>query len=132
MKINNESEGWAAIQGKRILVVDDNVPYLDAAKFLIEAGDAIVSSARNGKEAIDLLRQESFDCVLMDIQMPVMDGIEAIRQIRADPAIAHVRVVAMTGNVERYTREKCISAGMDDFISKPFRIQDLCDKLGEP
>lgn len=115
----------------RILLVDDNGPYLDAARFLIETGDAIVSSASNGKEAIDLLHKERFDCVLMDIQMPVMDGIEAVRRIRADPAIAHVKVIAMTGNVENYSREKCISAGMDDFITKPFRMQDLYDKLSK-
>ncbi len=68
--INVESEAWGAIRGMRILLVDDNVSYLNAAKFLIETGDAIVSSASNGKEAIEILRQEHFDCVLMDIQMP--------------------------------------------------------------
>ncbi len=58
-----------------------------------------------------------------------MDGIEAIKRIRADRAIAPVRVIAMTGNGENYTKEKCIAAGMDDFLAKPFRMHDLCVKL---
>jgi CheY-like chemotaxis protein len=72
-------------------------------------------------EALELLRQTAFDCVLMDVQMPLMDGLEATRRIRADPRLADMRVLAMTATATSEDRVRCIEAGMDDFISKPIQ-----------
>jgi len=80
-----------------------------------------VCLAANGMEALELLRQTAFDCVLMDVQMPLMDGLEATRRIRADPRLADMRVLAMTATATSEDRVRCIEAGMDDFISKPIQ-----------
>lgn len=121
----NESGVLGKIKGAHILLVDDNAFNLEVAvDFLLGAG-AVVTTGRNGKEAIELLHQQRFDCVLMDVQMPVMDGVEAVRQIRKDPAINSVRVIAMTANASREDRERYLSAGMDDVIVKPFKYQTL-------
>ena len=85
---------------------------------------ASVSVANNGQEAIDLLLQQRFDCVLMDVQMPVMDGLEATRQIRSHPALADTHIIGLSANVGKEDQERCFAAGMDNFISKPF-VPDL-------
>jgi len=109
------------INGAHILLAEDN-PFNQqvAVEFLKSAG-ATVCVASNGKEALDLLSRERFDCVLMDIQMPEMDGLEATRIIRADPDMAETPVIGITANVASEDRESCYAAGMDDFIGKPFK-----------
>ena len=109
------------INGAHILLAEDN-PFNQqvAVEFLKSAG-ATVCVANNGKEALDLLSRERFDCVLMDIQMPEMDGLEATRIIRADPDMAGMPVIGITANVANEDRERCFAAGMDDFIGKPFK-----------
>ena len=125
----HEQSAMAAIHGVRILLADDSLFNQQvASEFLKDAG-AIVSVADNGKEAIDLLLQQHFDCVLMDMQMPVMDGIEATRLIRANAALAGMPVIAMTANVSNEDRERCLAAGMDDFVSKPFKPHALYTTL---
>lgn len=111
----------AAINGAHILLAEDN-PFNQqvTVEFLQDAG-ATVCVASNGKEALDLLYHEHFDCVLMDIQMPEMDGLEATRIIRADPDMAGIPVIAITANATNEDREHCLAAGMDDFIGKPFK-----------
>ncbi len=127
----NDSGVIRKIQGARILLVDDNAFNLDVATdFLLSAG-AVVTTACNGEEAMDLLHQQRFDCVLMDVQMPVMDGIEAVKQIRRDPAIDDVRVIAMTANALREDKARYLSAGMDDVIIKPFKYQTLFTTLAK-
>ncbi|MDD1625128.1 MAG: response regulator, partial [Methylococcaceae bacterium] len=76
--------------------------------------------AQNGEEVLYRLRQKRFDCVLLDIQMPIMDGFKTISLIRADSALAGMPVIAMTANASKEERERCLAAGMDDFIGKPF------------
>ncbi|MDI1261416.1 response regulator [Aquabacterium sp.] len=107
------------ICGSHILVVDDNPFNRQIASELLEARGARMSVANDGQEALDLMHQRSFDCVLMDMQMPVMDGLKATRQIRATAELAATRVIAMTANARDEDRHKCIEAGMDDFITKP-------------
>ncbi len=107
------------IRDSTILVVDDNPFNQQVAQVLLAARGARVSVANHGQEALELLRQQRFDCVLMDVQMPVMDGLQATRQIRATAGLAATRVIAMTANAGDEDRRKCIEAGMDDFITKP-------------
>ncbi len=134
--VNNEkntaSRRAHRIRGMRILLVDDNATYLQATKFVIEHDGGIVGIARTGEEAITLLRQQPYDCVLMDVSMPGMSGIETTTRIRADRDIAPVRVIGVTGHSDARAREKCLSAGMDDVIVKPFELDALYALLAPP
>jgi len=109
-----------AIRGAQILLAEDNVFNQEVACEMLEQAGAKVTVADNGKEALECLHKARFDCVLMDMQMPEMDGLEATRLIRADPALADLRIIALTANIMRTDRERCSAAGMDDFITKPF------------
>ena len=111
--------------GLRILVAEDNAFNQIVTTAMLENVGAIVRVASDGLEALDLLRSEPFDCVLMDVQMPRMDGLEATRQIRADPTLARTRVIAMTANAWDEDRDQCLAAGMDDFVTKPVDPQLL-------
>ena len=118
----------------RILVVDDNSINLKVALKMLNVYGLNTGTATNGQEAIKMLSTKSFDLVLMDIQMPVMDGYEATARIR-DPRSsvrAHdVPIIAMTANAMKGDREKCLQAGMEDYISKPIdpnELQSLLDK----
>ncbi len=85
--------------------------------------------AMNGVEVLDAFKTKSYDLILMDVQMPEMDGLEATRQIRViekDTGSSNkIKIVAMTANAMQEDREKCLLIGMDDFISKPVRMEDL-------
>ncbi len=107
------------LNGAYILLVEDNVFSQQVGQELLEQVHATVVVANNGKEAIDLMLKQRFDVVLMDVQMPVMDGFEATRMIRADPRLRSAVVIAMTANAGRDDRTRCLEAGMDEFVTKP-------------
>ncbi|WP_342119787.1 response regulator [Pseudoduganella sp. OTU4001] len=111
----------AALQAARILLVEDNDFNQQIAQEMLEQMGATVSIANNGVEALALLEQTAFDCVLMDLHMPQMDGLEATRRIRANPQLAQIPVLAMTATATTEARMRCIDAGMNDFISKPIQ-----------
>ncbi|MDO8293866.1 MAG: PAS domain S-box protein [Gallionella sp.] len=111
----------ALISGAYILLVENNLFNQQVATEFIQNAGATVCIVQNGEEAIDLLIDDHFDCVLMDIQMPVMDGFETTRLIRANPALAGIPVIAMTASASGEDRERCLAAGMNDFIGKPFK-----------
>ncbi len=111
--------------GLRILVAEDNAFNQIVTTAMLENVGAVVRVASDGLEALALLQGEPFDCVLMDVQMPVMDGLETTRRIRADPALARTRVIAMTANAWDEDRDQCLAAGMDDFVTKPVDPQLL-------
>ncbi|RFC33442.1 MAG: PAS domain S-box-containing protein [Candidatus Nitrotoga sp. SPKER] len=119
------------IKGSCILLVEDNLFNQQVAQELLEEAGAAVVIANNGKEALDLLIKKHFDCVLMDMQMPVMDGLEATRQIRANPKLVATRIIAMTANAGRENWTLCSNAGMDDFITKPIQFQLLLTTLAK-
>jgi PAS domain S-box-containing protein len=111
----------------RILLVEDNRINQIVAKTLLEQRGHTVSVAEHGAQALELLEKGTFDLVLMDCQMPVMDGFEATRRLRAhqDWPMHRVPVVALTANAMEGDRETCLAAGMDDYLSKPFNAADL-------
>jgi two-component system, sensor histidine kinase and response regulator len=113
----------------RILLAEDNLVNQKLAVRLLEKRGHAVVVAGNGHEALAALEQQSFDVVLMDVQMPEMDGLEATAAIRARERIAggHVRIVAMTAGAMKGDRERCLEAGMDNYVSKPLRPTDLFD-----
>ena len=109
----------ASLRGKHVLVADDNEFNLDVARGLLQDIGVRVATAENGSLAVDAIRSTAFDCVLMDMQMPVMDGLLATRTIRGDPAIAHMVVIAMTANAGQEDLNRCLQAGMDEVLTKP-------------
>ena len=119
----------STFRGARILVVEDNRFNQQVVTELLGAVGAKVCIANHGQEALELLRATRFDCVLMDVQMPVMDGMEATRRIRADPALAGLWVIAMTANASREDQERSLAAGMDHFITKPILPERLYAEL---
>jgi len=122
-------ENLAAIKGLSILLVEDNVINREiASKLLINAGFK-VDVAENGQKSIEMLDKHVYDIVLMDMQMPVMDGIMATREIRNDARFKDLPIVAMTANVMEADIEKCREAGMWDHIGKPFDLAELFGKL---
>ncbi|MBI5657992.1 MAG: response regulator [Nitrosomonadales bacterium] len=124
-------DAMAALDGRRILLAEDNPFNQQVAREFLEDGGATVHVAQNGQEALELLRREPFDCILMDMRMPEMDGLETTRQIRADPALAGARIIAMTANASGDDRERCLAAGMDDFIGKPFQPDNFYATLAK-
>jgi two-component system sensor histidine kinase/response regulator len=108
-----------------VLLVEDNLFNQQVGQELLEQAGAIVTIANNGQEAIAWLLQAHFDCVLMDVQMPVMDGLEATRQIRANPALSSTWVIGLTANAGKEDQARCFKAGMNDFMSKPIDPDQL-------
>ncbi len=112
---------------RHILIVEDNVVNQKVAAALLRRGGYRYQVVANGKEALEALEKSSFDLVLMDVQMPVMDGYEATRLIRGDPRWLGLPVVAMTAHALDGDRERCLGAGMDDYIAKPVRSKQLLE-----
>jgi signal transduction histidine kinase/CheY-like chemotaxis protein len=113
----------------RILVAEDNVVNVKLALKLLERMGYAAEVAGNGFEVLDRLERTPYDVVLMDVQMPEMDGLEATRRLRARWPDRPLRVVAMTANAMEGDREMCLAAGMDDYLSKPIRPEALADAL---
>ncbi len=109
----------------RILVVEDNVVNQKVATKILRRAGYACDIARNGREAIDRLAASRYDIVFMDCQMPVMDGFEATAHIRAKDAEGRVPIVAMTANAMPEDRQRCLDAGMDDYITKPVQPDTL-------
>ncbi len=108
------------LEGAHILLVEDNEINQMVARELLEKAGVRVTISGNGADAIVQLSEEKFDGVLMDLQMPVMDGLTATREIRKNPKFAQLPIIAMTANVMTRDREHCVAAGMNDYIAKPF------------
>ncbi|MEI7724502.1 MAG: response regulator [Bacteroidota bacterium] len=107
------------LTGKTILVVDDDIKNVFVLSAALEQHGAKVIDAQNGQAALDLLGEKGVDLVLMDIMMPVMDGYTAITKIRENSQLKHLPVIALTAKALKEDREKCISAGADDYLAKP-------------
>jgi CheY-like chemotaxis protein len=120
----------AARHPLRILLAEDNVVNQKLAlRFLTQMGYR-ADLAANGVEAVESVARQTYDVVLMDVQMPEMDGLEASRRIHAQlPAAKRPRIVAMTANAMQGDRDMCLAAGMDDYITKPIRVEHLVEAL---
>jgi GAF domain-containing protein/DNA-binding response OmpR family regulator len=114
----------------RILLAEDTVVNQKLAMRLLQQMGYRADLAANGIEAVESVVRQTYDVVLMDVQMPEMDGLEASRRITAQwPADKRPRIVAMTANAMQGDREKCLAAGMDDYITKPIRVDELVEAL---
>ncbi len=113
------------LAGARILLVEDNAFNQELALDVLNRAGIVASVASNGQEALDMLAEQRFDGVLMDCQMPVMDGYAATRALRQQPQWRELPVIAMTANAMVGDRDKALAAGMNDHIAKPIKVQDV-------
>jgi CheY-like chemotaxis protein len=113
----------------RILLAEDNAVNQKLALRILEQMTYRADVASNGIEAVESIERQVYDVILMDIQMPEMDGLDATREIRKLINVTQPHIIAMTANAMEGDREMCIAAGMDDYISKPIRVNELVDAL---
>jgi CheY-like chemotaxis protein/HPt (histidine-containing phosphotransfer) domain-containing protein len=122
---NTGSEDWQIATGTRVLLVEDNALNQQVATELLQLRGCSVDVVANGLQALERLRQERYALVFMDMQMPVLDGLSATRQLRQLPGLGQLPVIAMTANAMVRDRDACLAAGMNDFLSKPFEPDAL-------
>ncbi len=130
LKKISRSEAAAKLSGARILLVEDNEFNQEVARDLLENAHMEVDIATNGKEALNML-DDKYDCVLMDIQMPVMDGYEATRTLRQNKRFKNLPIIAMTANAMVGDQEKCLAAGMNAYISKPIKVMEMFSTMAQ-
>ena len=125
----NTSKGNESLENVSILCVEDNSTNQYLILEIVKSWGCNVEIAENGKAAVEKLAQKDFDLILMDIQMPILDGYETTDKIRKELHNEKIPIIAMTAHAMRGEREKCISYGMNDYISKPFDPDDLRTKI---
>jgi signal transduction histidine kinase/CheY-like chemotaxis protein len=113
------------LPGKKVLIVDDDMRNIFALSTVLEEQDMIVVSTDNGPDAVKILQSRDIDIVLMDIMMPVMDGMETMREIRKIPHLKSLPIIAVTAKAMKGDREKCIEAGAWDYLSKPVDTEQM-------
>jgi CheY-like chemotaxis protein len=119
-------EREAVFEGRRVLIVEDDVRNIFALTSVLEPRGAKIEIARNGREAVEHLRDKpGVDLVLMDLMMPEMDGLEAMRKIRERRELARLPIIALTAMAMAYDRENCLAAGANDYIAKPVDVDKL-------
>lgn len=131
LEAREEKQSNRRLAGIRVLLVDDNDLGREIAAEMLQRAGAVVSEAIDGQQVVDMVAAEAslYDVVLMDVRMPKMDGLEATRQIRALPHGRNLPILAMTANALTSERQECLAAGMNDFIRKPFDIDNLIARI---
>ena len=122
-------EALTKLRGSRVLLVEDNEINQELAVELLNEAGIEVTVANHGKEALDILQENEFDAVLMDVNMPVMDGYVATQKIREQKRFHDLPIIATTANALAGDREKCLDAGMDDYLPKPLNIRQMLETL---
>jgi two-component system, cell cycle response regulator DivK len=114
---------------KVILIVEDDPLNMKLFRDLLQVNGYATFEAKNGKQGVEMAREKQPDLIIMDIQMPVMDGLEATRILKSDPVAAGIPIIALTSAAMAGDREKTIQAGCDGFMSKPIDIHDFLEKV---
>ena len=117
--------------GRVILIVEDDPRNLKLIRDLLQIRGYTTLEATDGKQGVDMARAKMPDLILMDIQMPVMDGFEATSTLKADPITKSITIVALTAFAMQGDREKCIEAGFNDYITKPLDTRTFMTKIKE-
>jgi two-component system cell cycle response regulator DivK len=115
---------------KTVLVVEDNALNMKLARSVLSRAGYAVFEAVNAEEGLSLAREHQPAVVLMDIHLPGMDGITAVRKLRADPVTSGAKVLAITASAMKGDKERILAADFDGYVSKPFRLQELLDAVG--
>ena len=123
------AQAMRPIHGAHVLLAEDDLVNQQVATAFLEMAGLSVTVARNGLEAVDSIKREHFDAVLMDMQMPEMDGLHATRAIRLLPEGAHLPIIAMTAAAMDEDKQACLAAGMDAHVSKPIDPKELVRTL---
>lgn len=118
------------LNGRKILIVDDNEMNRLVAEMIINQNGAIAIHAENGEQAIEVFKKENPDLILMDLQMPIMNGYEATEYLRTH-FNSNIPIIALTANAIKGEKENCLKAGMNDYISKPFKELDLIQSIAQ-
>ncbi|MCP8899632.1 response regulator [Gilvimarinus xylanilyticus] len=129
----NRLNEFPALNGRQMLLVEDNMVNQQVARGLLRKAGIVVTSADNGQQALDILaeREQPFDAILMDIEMPVLDGISATQKIRRMPTFAATPIIAVTAQAMSGDRQSCLNAGMNEYLSKPLKPQELYQTLND-
>ncbi len=127
--ITKQSLAMDAVEGRVVLLAEDNVINQKVVTAIMKEAGVKVEIAENGREAVEAVKRKVYDAVLMDVQMPEMDGYEASRQIRNTEGLEYLPIIAMTANAMKGDKEKCLAAGMNDYIAKPIEIDQLFTTL---
>jgi CheY-like chemotaxis protein len=109
----------ADFTGARLLLVEDNLINQEVAREILEGAGFVVDAVNNGLEAVEAVRSNDYDAVVMDVEMPVMSGYEATRLIRGDARSKDLPIIAMTAHALQEVREECLAVGMSDYVTKP-------------
>jgi two-component system, cell cycle response regulator DivK len=114
-----------------ILVVEDNLQNLKLAQLVLHKAGHAVLSAESGERGLQVAAESQPDLVLMDVQMPGMDGLETTRRLKADPRTAHIKVVALTALAMKGDAERILAAGCDAYLAKPYQYQQLLEAVNK-
>ncbi|XPV76890.1 MAG: PAS domain S-box protein [Desulfovibrio sp.] len=128
--LHTQKQGFD-LSGVRVLVVEDNATNQELVQTLLEIQGAHVDIASDGQQALSAVMGKRYDVILMDIQMPIMDGIEATLRIHERELAQGVPIVALSANTEQHSQERCLQAGMSAFLTKPFSPEDLYEVVAE-
>ncbi|MCG7902173.1 MAG: response regulator [Candidatus Thiodiazotropha lotti] len=115
--------------GGEILVVDDEPNIVLSLEFLMKKAGYNVTTANNGVDALNSIKQQRPDLVLLDVMMPRMDGYEVCQAVRGDPELSSVRIIMLTARGRDVERDKGMALGADDYVTKPFATQELVEKV---
>lgn len=118
-------------EGKKVLIAEDSSVIQNLTRKILQLQNYHIDSAKNGKQVLQKLENEYFDVILMDINMPVMDGIECAREIRAlaDEKKANIPIIAITGNARNYTLEDFNNVGINEYVPKPLNFDNLVNMV---
>lgn len=118
---------------KRVLIAEDSSVIQNLARKILEFQNYDITAVKNGEQVLQILAKENFNILLLDINMPIMDGMECVRQVRAlpDAAKAGVPIVAITGNAKNYTEEEFKTAGFNDVLVKPLNFDRLVEVVNQ-
>src|SRR5262249_38782957 len=135
LRVSTERQQENAMSGEKILLVEDNEVNRRLAEFLLRSQGYQVCEAANAQEAFDILKTERPDLIVMDIQLPGMDGLEATRKLKAQPATADIPVIAVTSYAMKGDRERALAAGCVGYVTKPIDknifMQEIAARIGD-
>ncbi len=114
---------------KRILLVDDEPDFVETVEFFLSGSDYRVFVAKNGKEALEQVRSQKPDLVLLDVMMPEMDGLETCKRLKNDPATNSIPIIMLTAKGRKEDVVDAIAAGSNSYIVKPFNLSDLIERI---
>lgn len=116
---------------KKVLIAEDSSVIQNLTRKILELQNYKIDSAKNGQQVLDKVQKEHYDIILMDINMPIIDGMQCAREIRAldDPEKSQIPIIAITGNAKNYTMEEFKDAGINDYLPKPLNFDELVETV---